>query len=69
MDRQTDESGQHVADWGTQAIKQFRETSTADQIAILETQRGHLVQHKAAMERKLDLFREKVKERAEEKGK
>lgn len=46
-----------------QAIKQFRSTSPADQIAVLEAQKDHLLQHKAAVQKKLDLFKERVQER------
>ncbi|PNY29526.1 Uncharacterized protein TCAP_00570 [Tolypocladium capitatum] len=53
-----------------EAIRQFRQITPADQIAILETQKGHLIQQKAGLERKLDLFRERVREReAGESGK
>ncbi|KAG5940254.1 hypothetical protein E4U53_007620 [Claviceps sorghi] len=46
-----------------EAISQFRTTSTADQIAILEVQRNHLLQKKAELERKLHLFRDRASER------
>ncbi|KAG5925890.1 hypothetical protein E4U42_003845 [Claviceps africana] len=46
-----------------EAISQFRTTSTADQIAILEVQRNHLLQQKADLERKLHLFKDRVSER------
>ncbi|QPG93605.1 hypothetical protein C2857_001119 [Epichloe festucae Fl1] len=46
-----------------EAIKRFRTTSAADQVAILEVQKDHLLQQKAGLERKLDLFRERVQER------
>ncbi|OAA35771.1 hypothetical protein NOR_07788 [Metarhizium rileyi] len=51
-----------------QQIKQFRETSTADQVAILEAQREHLVQQKLGLERKLHMFRERARERDDNKG-
>lgn len=51
-----------------QAIHQFRQITPSEQIAILETQRSHLIQQKAGMERKLDLFRERVREREAEKS-
>lgn len=51
-----------------QSIKQFRQTTAADQIAILETQKVHLLQQKAQLERKLDVFKERVREREAEKN-
>ncbi|KAG8406347.1 hypothetical protein J3458_021185 [Metarhizium acridum] len=52
-----------------QAIKQFRETSTAEQVAILEAQKEHLTQQKLGLERKLESFRERVRERREKVSK
>ncbi|KAG5972030.1 hypothetical protein E4U55_000951 [Claviceps digitariae] len=46
-----------------EAISQYRTTSTADQIASLQVQKNHLLRQKAGLERKLDLFRERVSER------
>lgn len=54
---------------GDKAIKQFRETSTADQVAILEAQKDHLTQQKLGLERKLESFKERVRERHEKGGK
>lgn len=51
-----------------QTIKQFRQTTATDQIAILETQKVHLLQQKAQLERKLDVFKERVREREAEKN-
>jgi len=51
-----------------QTITQFRQTTAADQIAILETQKVHLLQQKAQLERKLDVFKERVREREAEKN-
>ncbi|GJN81950.1 hypothetical protein PLIIFM63780_005486 [Purpureocillium lilacinum] len=51
-----------------ESIKQFRQTTAADQIAILETQKVHLLQQKAQLERKLDVFKERVREREAEKN-
>ncbi|POR35080.1 Uncharacterized protein TPAR_04746 [Tolypocladium paradoxum] len=51
-----------------EAINEFRQITPAEQIAILETQKGHLIQQKAAIERKLDLFRERLREREAEKS-
>ncbi|KJZ70501.1 hypothetical protein HIM_10130 [Hirsutella minnesotensis 3608] len=52
-----------------QAIREFRQTSPEEQIAILETQKNHLLQQKGALERKLDLFHQRVKERESTGGK
>lgn len=52
-----------------QAIRQFRETSPAEQIAMLEEQKKLLLDQKAGFQRKLDLFHERVRERAEEANK
>ncbi|CAG9983324.1 unnamed protein product [Clonostachys byssicola] len=50
-----------------EAIKQFRETTAAEQIAILEDQKLLLLEQKAALQRKLDAFDERVREREMEK--
>ncbi|KAJ6442232.1 glutathione S-transferase [Purpureocillium lavendulum] len=51
-----------------ETIKQFRQTTAADQIAVLEAQKVHLLQNKAQLQRKLDVFKERVREREAEKG-
>lgn len=50
-----------------QAIKQFRETTSAEQIAILEDQKILLLEQRSALQRKLDAFDERVRERELEK--
>lgn len=52
-----------------QAIRQFRETSTEEQITALETQKKHLLQQRAGLQRKLDVFHERVRERQKELAK
>ncbi|KAK7398617.1 hypothetical protein QQX98_012002 [Neonectria punicea] len=52
-----------------EAITQFRAITAADQIAALEDQKQVLLGQKAALERKLDAFHERVKEREVEKAK
>ncbi|KAH7176676.1 hypothetical protein EDB81DRAFT_875478 [Dactylonectria macrodidyma] len=51
-----------------EAITQFRATSAADQIAALEDQKQVLLGQRATLQRKLDAFHERVKEREEEKA-
>ncbi|KYK57028.1 hypothetical protein DCS_04035 [Drechmeria coniospora] len=51
------------------AIKQFRQSTPADQIAILETQKLHLLQQKQQLERKLHLFNDRVRDRDAEQRK
>ncbi|KAI9163580.1 hypothetical protein HJFPF1_05198 [Paramyrothecium foliicola] len=46
-----------------EAIKQFRGTSAEEQIAALEARRKHLVQERDGLQRKLDLFHNRVRER------
>lgn len=53
----------------SQRIKQFRQTAPADQIAVLEDQKKHLMQQKRGLEHKVDMFRKRVKEREAEKAK
>ncbi|OAA60101.1 hypothetical protein ISF_06112 [Cordyceps fumosorosea ARSEF 2679] len=53
----------------TESIKQFRADSPAQQIAILEEQRKHLVLQSAQIDRKMQVFQERLKEREEEKTK
>lgn len=52
-----------------EAIQEFRGTNYAQQIAVLESQKKHLLHQKAGLERKVDLFRERLKERQEELAK
>ncbi|KAF7544433.1 hypothetical protein G7Z17_g9957 [Cylindrodendrum hubeiense] len=52
-----------------EAITQFRATTPADQIAALEDQKHVLLGQRATLQRKLDAFHERVKEREEEKAK
>jgi hypothetical protein len=51
-----------------QAIKEFRATSPNDQIAALLSQRQALVSQKEILQRKMDAFQERVKEREAEKA-
>ncbi|KFH41268.1 hypothetical protein ACRE_080150 [Hapsidospora chrysogenum ATCC 11550] len=46
-----------------EAIRQFRETTPAEQIAVLEERRTDLLEQRATYQRKLDAFRERVRER------
>ncbi|OAA75037.1 hypothetical protein LEL_07025 [Akanthomyces lecanii RCEF 1005] len=48
---------------------EFRADSPAQQIAILEEQRKHLVQQSRQMDRKMQVFQERLLEREEEKAK
>lgn len=50
-----------------QAIRQFRETSPAEQIAALEERKAELLEHRATLQRKLDVFHDRVRERELEK--
>ncbi|KAK5998985.1 hypothetical protein PT974_01370 [Cladobotryum mycophilum] len=50
------------------AIKEFRAITAADQIALLETQRAHLIEQKAALQKKLDVFHDRLRERQLEKS-
>lgn len=52
-----------------QAVDEFRETSPAEQIAILDAQKKALQQQKAALEKRVDLFRERVRDRESRSGK
>ncbi|KAI5464005.1 hypothetical protein BGZ63DRAFT_461162 [Mariannaea sp. PMI_226] len=52
-----------------EVITQFRATTSAEQIAVLEEQKKTLLEQKAVLERKLDAFHERVREREEEKAK
>ncbi|KAF4508800.1 hypothetical protein G6O67_005136 [Ophiocordyceps sinensis] len=46
-----------------EAIDEFRKTSASEQIAILQTQKESLLMQRANLERKMALFRERVRER------
>ncbi|KAG9254124.1 uncharacterized protein F5Z01DRAFT_117880 [Emericellopsis atlantica] len=50
------------------AIREFRETSPHQQIAVLEEQKRALLDTRGQLQRKIDLFEEKVKEREAEKA-
>ncbi|KAM4061225.1 hypothetical protein HRG_009897 [Hirsutella rhossiliensis] len=50
-----------------EVIDEFRQTSPSEQIAMLQTQKESLLQQRAALERKMALFRERVRERESEK--
>lgn len=49
------------------AIKEFRETSPQEQMAMLEAHKDELLKSKAIVQRKIDLFKERVEERKVEK--
>ncbi|KAI6775117.1 hypothetical protein HG530_001875 [Fusarium avenaceum] len=51
-----------------EAIQEFRATSPNDQIAALLSQRKSLISQKAVLQRKIDAFELRVKERAAEKA-
>ncbi|KAJ2974651.1 hypothetical protein NQ176_g5945 [Zarea fungicola] len=51
-----------------EAIQQFRADSPAQQISILEEQRKHLLVQRAQIDRKMEVFQERLKEREEEKA-
>ncbi|TQW01118.1 hypothetical protein IF1G_01049 [Cordyceps javanica] len=55
--------------FAVQSIKQFRTDSPAQQIAILEEQRKHLVHQRAQIDRKMEVFQERLVEREVEKAK
>ncbi|KAL7808102.1 hypothetical protein V8C44DRAFT_366904 [Trichoderma aethiopicum] len=46
-----------------QAIKEFRQVTPSEQIAMLQKQRAILVDQRAALQKKLDVFKERVRER------
>lgn len=48
---------------GRQKRFEFRESPLEEQIAVLETQKGHLVAQRKGLEEKLDQFNRRVKER------
>ncbi|RMJ07249.1 hypothetical protein BHE90_012570 [Fusarium euwallaceae] len=51
-----------------EAIKEFRATSPHDQIAALLSQRQALISQKEILQRKMDAFQDRVKEREAEKA-
>ncbi|KAF9773204.1 hypothetical protein IL306_009027 [Fusarium sp. DS 682] len=51
-----------------EAIQEFRATSPNEQIAALLSQRKSLVSQKAVLQRKMDAFEQRVKEREAEKA-
>lgn len=50
-----------------EAIREFREITPSEQIAMLERQRSTLVEQQTALQRKLDVFKERAQERQQEK--
>ncbi|KAK1252481.1 hypothetical protein MKX08_003668 [Trichoderma sp. CBMAI-0020] len=50
-----------------EAIREFRQITPSEQIAMLEKQRSTLVEQQTAMQRKLDVFKERAQERQQEK--
>jgi len=50
-----------------EAIRTFRETTPESQIAMLEEHKADLLKQKALIQRKIDLFKERVEERKLEK--
>ena len=50
-----------------QAIKEFRAVQPADQIRTLEEQRKVLMEQRAVLQRKIDIFEDKVKQKKMEK--
>ncbi|KAK3179190.1 hypothetical protein K4F52_009310 [Lecanicillium sp. MT-2017a] len=51
----------------TETIKKFRQDTPARQIALLEEQKKHLRHQRAQIERKMDVFQERVQERQDKK--
>ncbi|KAF4975484.1 hypothetical protein FZEAL_7731 [Fusarium zealandicum] len=51
-----------------EAIKEFRSTTPSEQIAALQSQRLVLVAQKEIMQRKMDVFQDRVKARNAEKA-
>ncbi|KAL6797667.1 hypothetical protein GGI42DRAFT_355700 [Trichoderma sp. SZMC 28013] len=49
-----------------QSIKEFRQITPGEQIAMLEKQRSTLVEQRSVLQKKLDVFRERVQERRQE---
>lgn len=52
-----------------QSIKEFRQITPSEQIAMLEKQRSTLVEQRSVLQKKLDVFRERVQERQQEQEK
>ncbi|KAM0254918.1 hypothetical protein ACHAQJ_006291 [Trichoderma viride] len=50
-----------------QAIKEFRQITATEQIAMLQKQRASLVEQRVVLQKKLDVFKERVQERKQEK--
>ncbi|ETS03476.1 hypothetical protein M419DRAFT_75374 [Trichoderma reesei RUT C-30] len=46
-----------------QAIQEFRQVTPSEQIAMLQKQRAILVDQRTALQKKLDVFKERVRER------
>jgi hypothetical protein len=51
----------------SQAIREFRQITPSEQIAMLERQRSTLVEQQTALQKKLDVFKERAQERRQEK--
>jgi hypothetical protein len=49
-----------------QAIHEFRQITPSEQIAMLEKQRSTLVEQQTALQKKLDVFKERAQERRQE---
>ncbi|RFU79172.1 hypothetical protein TARUN_3059 [Trichoderma arundinaceum] len=49
-----------------QAIREFRQVTPAEQIAMLQKQRASLVEQRTVLQKKLDVFNERVQERQQE---
>ncbi|KAL7961732.1 hypothetical protein V8C34DRAFT_301829 [Trichoderma compactum] len=49
-----------------QSINEFRQITPSEQIAMLEKQRSTLVEQRSVLQKKLDVFRERVQERQQE---
>ncbi|KAM0481095.1 hypothetical protein ACHAPX_003989 [Trichoderma viride] len=49
-----------------EAIHEFRQITPSEQIAMLEKQRSTLVEQQTALQKKLDVFKERAQERRQE---
>ncbi|KAH6607234.1 hypothetical protein Trco_003547 [Trichoderma cornu-damae] len=49
-----------------QAIREFRQVTPTEQIAMLEKQRAALVEQRTTLQKKLDVFKERARERQQE---
>ncbi|KFA65671.1 hypothetical protein S40285_10367 [Stachybotrys chlorohalonatus IBT 40285] len=49
-----------------EAVEQFRKAPAAEQIAALEAQKKVLLQQRATVQKRLDLFHERIEERRQE---